>query len=72
MSTDLTRTEQWMLRDALRDRHARAARQRAITERDLAEGFSDVDVLTRLAYHEELDLAAIDGLRAKLLPGWMR
>lgn len=71
MSAGLTRAELWMLLSALDDRHARAAKQRAISERTLAEG-SGSDATIRLACYEELDLAALDSLRQKLLPRWMQ
>jgi hypothetical protein len=73
MTAALTRNEQWLLRDALCRRRDDAARQRAITERNLAEGCSDTDVLNRLARHEELELATLDSLATKLLPPeWVR
>ena len=66
----LTRAEEWMLRSALDLQHDRTARQRAITECDLAE--RPTEARLRLAFYEETDLAALDGLREKLLPGWMQ
>ena len=73
MTAALTLPEQWMLRDALTRRHDDAAKQRAITERNLAEGRQDTDVLTRLARHEELELATLDSIATKLLsPEWVR
>lgn len=65
-SLDVTPKEKWLLERALYGERRRTARQRAISECNLAEGVSDTDVVNRLALHEELDLAAIDSLVDKL------
>lgn len=67
MSTlDITSQEKWLLRRALYGQRRRTARQRAISECNLADGVPDTDVVTRLALHEELELAEIDSLVNKL------
>ena len=68
--TALTHGEAWLLRSALKRQHDHTAKQRAIDEQGLAE--DPTPVLVRLAYYHETELAAIDILRAKLLPGWMQ
>ena len=65
----LTSAERGLLMSALRYRQEFVARQRSITERDLAAIAPDdphVEVLTRLAYLHETDLAVLDGLLAKV------
>lgn len=63
---DISTAEKWTLHRALYGQRQRTARQRSISEQNLADGCTDTNVVERLALHEELELAAIDRLIDKL------
>lgn len=63
---DISIEEKCVLHSALLRQRQSTSRQRLLSECNLSEGVPDLDVVTRLARHEELELAAIDGLLEKL------
>lgn len=63
---DCAAAERIALRGALLLEEARIVEDRAITEKRLAAGEGVAEVLTRLAYWEERQLAAIDRLLNRL------